>query len=106
MLQSRSIPMTIIFSIITFGIYAIYWQIKFHAEVRDASGEGLSTLLHILAILFTFGIYAIYWNYVTTVRLNNLGGSGNPILNLILSLVGFSFVAWIFHQSEANKIAG
>ncbi|MCL2177025.1 MAG: DUF4234 domain-containing protein [Firmicutes bacterium] len=109
MLTKRSIPLTIIFSFLTFGIYAIYWYIKFHSEVRQASGQGASTVLHVLGLLFTFGIYPIIWVYFASKRLASIGAQDQSTLNLILGVAGLFtgitlYVAWCLMQNEANGL--
>ena len=38
-IQPRNIALCIILSIITFGIYGIYWMIKINDEVNTLAGE-------------------------------------------------------------------
>ena len=105
MLQRRSGCMMVLLFFITFGIYPIYWFIKFNAEVREASGEGQSGCMHILLAIITFGIYVYVWEYQTAKRLHKLGGADNSVVVLVLSLFGLAIVSWVLLQSEANKLA-
>lgn len=99
-MKKRNVALAIIFTIITIGIYGIYWFVcltndsnTLCPEQKTASGG--------MAILFTiisFGIYGIYWNYKLGEK---VGGSG--ILYLILSLIGFGWVNYILAQSAINK---
>lgn len=64
-IKKRSIGLAILFSIITCGIYGIYWFIcltndsnHINPEDKTASG-GMAFLFTII----TCGIYGIYWNY-------------------------------------------
>lgn len=102
MIKKRNIVLAVIFSIITFGIYGIYWFIcltndsnKLNPEKATASGG-----LAILFTIITLGIYSIYWNYKLGEK---VGGSG--VLYLIISLIGFGWVNCILAQSELNKHA-
>ena len=63
MIVRRSIPLAIIFTIITCGIYGIYWMIKLNDEVNYLSGETQATsgvVVFLLGIV-TCGIYLFYW---------------------------------------------
>ena len=99
-MKKRNVALAIIFTIITFGIYGIYWFVcltndsnTLCPEQKTASG-GLAFLF----TLISFGIYGIYWNYKLGEK---VGGSG--ILYLILSLVGFGWVNYILAQSAITK---
>ena len=57
--------MCIIFTLITCGIYGIYWMIKLNDEVNIVSGEPQATsggIVFLLTIV-TCGIYGLYWLY-------------------------------------------
>ena len=59
----RNIALCIVFSIITFGIYEIYWFIVATNEINrmtrhpNQTSGGIAFLLS----LITFGIYSYYW---------------------------------------------
>lgn len=99
-MKKRNIVLAILFTIITFGIYGIYWFVcltndsnTINPEKKTASGG-----LAILFTLISFGIYGFYWNYKLGVKL-----TGGGALYLILSLIGFGWVNYILAQSEINK---
>ncbi|MBD5631685.1 MAG: DUF4234 domain-containing protein [Clostridia bacterium] len=101
-IKKRNVGLAILFTIITLGIYGIYWYVcltndsnKIAPDKKTASGG--------LAILFTiisFGIYGYYWNYKLG---DKLTGSGT--LYLVLFIFGFGWVNYILGQSEINKHA-
>ncbi len=102
-MKKRSIGLAILFTIITFGIYGIYWFICLTNDSNEINPEN-KTASGGLAFLFTlisFGIYGIYWNYKLGVKL-----TGSGVLYLILSLIGFGWVNYILAQSEINKHIG
>ncbi|MBQ8036831.1 MAG: DUF4234 domain-containing protein [Proteobacteria bacterium] len=103
----RNIALIIIFSIISFGIYGIWYFIKFQNDIKDKSGEGFGGWGTFFIILLTFGIYGIYWNYATGKRLVKAGvtNKDNSVLNLILSLVGLGWVNTILWQLAINEKA-
>lgn len=103
----RSIPLCIIFSLITCGIYGIYWMIKLNDEVNIVSGEPYATsggIVFLLTII-TCGIYGLYWLYKMGERCDRIKGmnGSSGILYLILGLVGFSIISYCLIQDTLNK---
>src|SRR5690348_14514472 len=43
-------------SLITFGIYSLYYYFATHQEMKDHSGEGVGGVLGLVIALFTFGL--------------------------------------------------
>ena len=43
--QRRGIVFVLLISLITFGIYTIYWAYKTQQEMKDYSGQGLGGVL-------------------------------------------------------------
>lgn len=108
MKQERSIPVAIILSIITCGLYEIYWFIVLTDEVNTVTGNshdtsgGMSFVLN----LVTCGIYGIYWSYKMGEKLDRYYGDNGSrsIVYLLLCLFGFGFVNCILIQDGLNKI--
>lgn len=108
----REIVVALILSIITCGIYAIYWFVCLTNEANKVSGEtsptgGMAFLLN----LITCGIYGFYWNYkmgqklATAGKMHNKDIADNAILYLVLSIFGLSIVNYCIMQSDLNKFA-
>ena len=113
-IKKRDIAMCIVLSIITCGIYGIYWMISLVDDLNVASGRVGDTSggMVFLLTLVTCGIYGIYWAYkagekIAYVKQRNTGeqDSSSSVLYLVLSLVGFSIVVYALIQSELNKVA-
>lgn len=104
-MKQRSIGMMILLTIITAGIYMVYWMIAFQVELKKKTGEGFGGLGHFLMLIFTFGIYGIYWQYIAGKRIGKAGGEDNGVLYLILSLVALGWLNPFLMQNAANKIA-
>ncbi len=104
----RSVALAIILSIITCGIYGIYWFVVLTDEINELTGEGSpSGVVSFLLSLITCGIYGIYWAYVMgrkVARLNRTADSG--IINLIIALLGFQIVNLALFQDAVNHYAG
>lgn len=105
----RSIALAIILSIITCGIYALYWMVVLTDEINELTGDHAapSGVVVLLLSVITCGIYGLYWAYVMgrkTAYLNGTADSG--ILNLIIALFGFQIVNMALFQDAANRYAG
>lgn len=103
----RSIPLAIIFSIITCGIYGFYWMIVLNDDINRLSGEPNATSggMVFLLTLITCGIYGIYWAYKMGERCDRINGvDGNSnILYLVVALLGFSIINYCLMQDTINK---
>ena len=64
-MTQRSIPICIILSIVTCGIYGIYWFVVLTDDVNAVAGDtqAPSGVVCFLLSLVTCGIYGLYWNY-------------------------------------------
>ena len=63
-IEERNIAMVIILSLITCGIYGIYWFVKMTDEAKQlSSSDNAGGGLAFVYTLITCGIYMIYWNY-------------------------------------------
>lgn len=109
----RSVGVAIILSIITCGIYGIYWLISLANELNTASGRYSDTSggMVFLLTLVTCGIYGWFWLYkagekVDIIKSNRgVPSSGTGILYIVLSLFGLSIIDYALIQSELNNVA-
>lgn len=116
---TRNIALCVLFSIITCGIYGLYWMYKINQEVNTISNhkEDTSGGLVVLFSLITCGIYNIYWGYkigskLKEYYLNNdsMLGSELPVLFLILFALNYAacgalpMIAYSLMQDKINKI--
>lgn len=108
-MKQRSIGLALLFSIITCGIYSIYWFIVTTEEVKAISNRyptsgGMAFLFN----LITCGLYGIYWGYkmgeaLEDARLSHGQPTGSfPILFLILNLFGLQIITLAIIQGELN----
>ena len=107
-IRQRSIALAVIFTLITFGIYGIYWMIRINDDVNQLANEPEATSggLVFLFTLITFGIYGYYWLYKMGERCDAIRGEWNgskSILYLVLGLVGLSIVSYALIQDVINK---
>ncbi len=106
-ITARNIAFCIIFTIITCGIYGIYWMIKINDEVNSLAGEEQATTggMVFLFSLITCGIYGLYWQYKMGERCDMIKGvnASSNIVYLILGIVGFAIISMCLMQDTVNK---
>lgn len=108
---NRGIFEVIIFSILTCGIYHLYWVYATTNELNDYLGDGDTSGGLVLVYSFiTCGIYGIYWYYRTGKRIQEaqrraLGfGNDDSILYLILCILALPVLASAIIQSNLNRV--
>ncbi len=111
--QERNIGLAIVLSIVTCGIYGIYWFITLNDEVKQKSKDETlaSGGLAFVLTLVTCGIYGYYWAYrmgkATLVARKEAGmdeGSDNSVLYIILQFFGLAIVNYALIQNDMNAI--
>ena len=109
MVTKRNIAVAIILSLVTCGIYSLYWFVKLTDEVNYASGNSNDTsgLKAFLFILLTCGIYGYYWAYKMGTKVETLERSNGSkgLLFLILEVLGLGIVVYALSQDALNKYA-
>lgn len=110
MTTKRSIALCIILSIVTCGIYGIYWFICVTNDTNVVSGhasDGTSGGVAFILSVITCNIYGLYWAYKLDEAkvAKGIPSSNSGILYLILCLLGLGIIAWALMQSELNKFA-
>lgn len=113
LVKKRDVVWAVVFTLITCGIYGIYWFVKMTDEVSILSGD--TSMTGIKALIFTLitcGIYHIYWNYkigqLVYQAQQNAGVKGvdRSIAYLILSVFGLGIITYCMVQSDVNALAG
>lgn len=105
---SRNIAVCIILSIVTCGIYSLYWIYCLNEDLNSLSGNENATNggMVILFSIITCGIYALYWSYKMGERVDsikNQPGSSTPVLYLVLAIFGLEIVNLCLMQDTINK---
>ena len=104
----RSIPVAIILSFVTFGIYAIYWMIQLNTEINAVSGDQNATSggMVFLFTLLTCGIYGHFWMYKMGGKCDQIKNeNGNSaVLYLLLNLFCLGIVSFALMQDTLNKL--
>ena len=110
-ISERNIVVAIILSLVTCGIYSIYWFIVMTDDVNKVNQDPNATSggMAFLFTLITCGIYGLYWYYKMGKSLYEAGQktgrqiSDNSILYLVLGLFGFGIISYALIQSDLNK---
>ncbi|MBF0360569.1 MAG: DUF4234 domain-containing protein [Oligoflexia bacterium] len=108
----RDIIINIIFSLITCGIYNIYWNYCEIESVNELIGHRqFSFWPWIIFSLLTCGIYHIYFEYKMGCAINDLQAKYNlrvdeylPILSFVLTFFGLWIFTDAFQQHAINKV--
>lgn len=107
--MKRSLPVAIILSIVTCGIYSIYWFIVLTDDVNALSRRNdTSGAIAFLLTLVTCGIYGIYWAYQLGKKTGEMkafrgvNGADDSIVYLLLTLFGFNIITMALAQNEIN----
>ena len=106
--NERSIGIAILLSIVTCGIYGIYWFITLTNEVNQRYGDPNATSggVAFLLTLITFGIYGFFWAYKLGEKIDVIkgtpGGSSN-VLFLVFEIFGLNIVTLALAQDAMNK---
>ncbi|MBQ8823870.1 MAG: DUF4234 domain-containing protein [Ruminococcus sp.] len=112
-IPNRSIGLCILFSIITCGIYGLYWLYKLTEETNYLSGDTNATSGGIVIILsiVTCGIYGWYWLYKQGERIDriktmhNMPPSNSSLVYLLLGIFGLAIISYAIMQNEINNFA-
>lgn len=112
-IQQRNLALCIILSIVTCGIYGLYWIYTITEDTNRVTGNPNATSGGIVILLgiVTCGIYMWYWMYKEGEYLDQaktargIPSSNSGILYLILSIVGLGIVSYALIQNELNNLA-
>jgi len=114
LIKERNVALSAIFTVITFGIYGIYWFVCMTDEAIALSEDrGASGILAFIFNIITFGFYGWYWAYRMGDRLEMAkqrrgiaySSTNNGVIYLILSVLGLGLISYIFIQLELNRFS-
>lgn len=113
MVKKRDILNSVVLTVLTFGIYGIYWyivltdDIKYLSKNKSLRSGGTSFLLS----LITFGIYGFFWNYNIGKALSQYYEEQTgkdrdySMLFLVLSILRLSIIVSVLTQDKINDLA-
>ena len=108
-INKRSIVVCILLSIITFGIYGIYWLYLLVKNTRSIQKNTTSCTGEMLCLIFV-PFYSLYWWYTRGEKVkqefsqHNYASTGNGIVYLIFAIFGLSIVSMAIMQSDFNSL--
>ena len=112
-IKKRNIAVYFILSIVTCGIFGLYWFCTLNDDTNRISGhpEAMGGVAALLLSIVTCGIYSLFWSYNMGTRIDEAKASrglpsGNTgTLYLILAIFGLAWVAELLLQGDLNKLA-
>ena len=106
-IKERNPITAIILSVVTCGIYAIYWAICMAKEAVSVKDESDSGVLEIVLMLFLapVGFYLAEKKLAEGCEAKGIAHKDNSVLYLILGFVGLGIVNFFMMQSDLNAIA-
>ena len=107
----RNIALCIVLSIITCGIYGLYWMYCLNEEINSLSDEpgATSGIMVIIFSIITCNIYTWFWLYKMGERCDTIkqrmgrASSSSAVLYLIFGLVGLNIVSYALMQDTINQ---
>lgn len=111
--MNRNVGLCILFSILTCGLYGLYWIYKITEELNFFSeDQSISPGLTILLSIITCGLFTIYWSYkmgkqifIAQEKLSIFPQSDDSVMYLVLSIFGLTIISCAIMQSHINKMA-
>lgn len=111
MVVQKNIVVCILLSLITCGLYSLYWFVCLtndsNAIADDYDTTGGMALLY---TIITCGIYGLYWAYKRGEKIDiakqkrNIPAGNGGVLYLLLYIFG-GVIAYALIQAEINKMA-
>lgn len=111
-IKERNLAVAIILTIVTCGIYGLYWFVKLTDETKYLTGtDGADGITALLLTIVTCGIYGLYWNYKLGEKVDMLkrnrgqDSTSSSVLFIILAIFRLTIVNYVIAQSELNCYA-
>lgn len=112
MIKYRNIGVVILLSLITCGIYTLYWMYVVTEEISYLTGDSSFTGGKVLLYtLITCGIYTYFWYYIVGSKLmvaqknHDRMVKDNSIIYLLLAIFGLGIISNAIIQNEINTFA-
>lgn len=108
----RNVVMDVILTVVTCGIYGLYWQYK-QMETLNAwrKSQEFSFIMWFLLSFLTCGIYAMFHAYKMAKVVNEIQedndfrvNSDLPVISLLLTVFGLGIIAMAIQQGDINKL--
>lgn len=114
-IEIRSIPMQVLLSVVTCGLYGLYWLYTLANDINrlnTAQGKpaGTDAFLVVLLSIFTCGLYEIYFYWKAGKLLRQLQFENgyivedNSLITMILAIFGLGLVSRCILQNTLNDV--
>ncbi len=110
-IQERNIFVSILLTILTCGIYGIYWFFSLIATIYNIYGSDDNFAFEVVVSILTCGLYSFYMIYKAGNRLNAIKSTNyqhytetSTTLLIILQLVSLQIINCCILQDELNTI--
>jgi len=109
-IKKRKISVCVLLSIITFGIYGMYWMyilVKDTRSMQDKDGKCIGEFLCLLLVPF----YSLYWWYTRGDKIKKISkeqdynAKSSGWLHLILAFFGLDIISMAIMQNDINYLA-
>jgi membrane protease YdiL (CAAX protease family) len=111
MIEKRNIALYVIVTLVTCGLFGLYWFVVLTDDTNKLAGEAdTSGVIALLLTIVTCGLYGLYWAYKRGEKIDkakqmrNIPASNGGILYLILYFFG-GIIAYALIQNEINNLA-
>ena len=106
-IKKRNIVTCILLSLVTCGIYGIYWVIMLAKDAVSVKDPADNAILEIVLMLFLpfLGIFLAEKKFAEGCAAKGIPHTDNSILYLILGLIGLGIVGDCMLQNDLNKLA-
>lgn len=106
-IKQRNLVTCILLTLVTCGIYGIYWVVMLAKEAVSVKDPADNALLEIVLMLFLpfLGIFLTEKKFAEGCAAQGIAHSDNSVLYLILGLVGLGIVGICMLQNDLNKLA-
>jgi hypothetical protein len=106
----RNIAVAVVLSLVTCGIYNVYWQYKQIETLNEMLSEDKYAFVPwLLFTLITCGLYHIYHEYRMSediARVTERKGGNDGLIAVVLAIFGLSIVVDAIQQSQINSFYG
>lgn len=110
--MKRSVGIGILLSIITCGIYSLYWMYAITEDMAELSEDrSMSGGIAVLLAIVTCGLYTIYWAYKigklakeAEIRKGIAHPSDDSVLYVVLTIFALALIVFAIAQSKINSL--
>lgn len=104
MLFRRNLLWCIVLSLLTCGIYSIFWWIALYNDFARANRMNQSGTMFFVLTVLTCGIYGLIWFYKFGQQIELAGGKNDGTLYIVLYCLGFGLVSLALIQLQENDL--